>query len=144
PGGNLTGVTNLNAEVGPKRLELLHEMLPTATVFALLVDPHTGPALNDAISRNLQAAASTLGLKLHVLHVSTERDLDGVIATLVELRADALVIAPAIFFSTRSEHLAALTVRHAVPAIYQFRPFAIAGGLLSYGSSQREYSRLIG
>jgi putative ABC transport system substrate-binding protein len=144
PDGNLTGVTNLNAEVGPKRLELLHEMLPTATIFALLVDPHTGPALNDAISRNLQAAASTLGLKLHVLHASTERDLDGVFAPLVEIRADALVIAPATFFSTRSEQLAALTVRHAVPAIYQFRSFAAAGGLLSYGSSQREYLRLIG
>ena len=144
PDGNLTGVTNLNAEVGPKRLELLHEMLPTATVFALLIDPHTGPGLNDAISRNLQAAASTLGLKLHVLHASTERDLDGVFAALVEIRADALVIAPATFFSTRSEQLAALTVRHAVPAIYQFRPFAAAGGLLSYGGSQSEYRRLIG
>jgi putative ABC transport system substrate-binding protein len=144
PGGNLTGVTNLNAEVGPKRLELMHEMLPTATVFALLVDPHVGPAINDANSRNLQAAASTLGLKLHMLHASAERDLDGVFATLVEIRADALVIAPATFFSTRSEHLGALTVRHAVPAIYQFRPFATAGGLLSYGSSQREYYRLIG
>ena len=144
PDGNLTGVTNLNAEVGPKRLELLHEMLPTATIFALLVDPHTGPALNDAISRNMQAAASTLGLKLHVLHASTERDLDGMFAALVEIRADGLVIAPATFFSTRSEQLAALTVRHAVPAVYQFRPFAAAGGLLSYGSSQTEYRRLIG
>jgi len=144
PDGNLTGVTNLNAEVGPKRLELLREMLPTATIFALLVDPHTGSALNDAISRNMQAAASTLGLKLHVLHASTERDLDGMFAALVEIRADGLVIAPATFFSTRSEQLAALTVRHAVPAVYQFRPFAAAGGLLSYGSSQTEYRRLIG
>src|SRR6516164_7022358 len=98
PGGNMTGVTNLNTEIGPKRLELLHEMLPTATIFALLVDPHTGSALNDAISRNLQAAASTLGLKLHVLHASTERDLDGMFAALVEIRADGLVIAPATFF----------------------------------------------
>jgi putative ABC transport system substrate-binding protein len=143
PSGNLTGVTNLNAEVGPKRLELLHELLPTATVFALLVDP-TGPALAEAFSRNLQAAAGALGLKLQMLHASTERDLDTAFATLGQMRADALIIGPSTFFAVRSEQLAALTVRHAVPAIFQYRSFAAAGGLLSYGTSEADYYRLVG
>ena len=143
PGGNLTGVTNLNAEVGPKRLELLHELLPTATVFAVLVDP-TGPALAEAFSRNLQAAAGALGLKLQMLHASTERDFDTAFATLGQIRADALIIGPSTFFAVRSEQLAALTVRHAVPAIFQYRSFAAAGGLLSYGTSEADYYRLVG
>jgi putative tryptophan/tyrosine transport system substrate-binding protein len=143
PGGNLTGVTNLNAEVGPKRIELLHELLPSATSIAVLVDP-SGPALADAFTRNLQDAARTLGLKLDVLHASTERDFDTVFAAVARLRADALIIGPGTFFSARSEQLAALTVRHAVPAVFQYRPFAAAGGLLSYGSSETEYYRLVG
>jgi putative ABC transport system substrate-binding protein len=83
PGGNLTGVTNLNAEVGPKRLELLHELLPTVTIIAALVDP-TGPALAEAFSRDLHTAARTLGLELRILHASSERDFDAVFATLVQ------------------------------------------------------------
>ena len=143
PGGNVTGVTSLNVEVGPKRLELLRELLPSATVFALLVNPAT-PAVAEPFTRDLQAAARALGLDLHVLHASSEHDFDAVFAALVQLRAGALVIGPDNFFTARSEQLAALTVRHAVPAIYQFRRFAAAGGLMSYGSSETEYYRLVG
>jgi putative tryptophan/tyrosine transport system substrate-binding protein len=143
PGGNLTGVTNLSVEVGPKRLELLHELVPTATIIAVLVDP-TGPALADPFSRAVQTAAHTLGLQLNVLHASTEGDLDKVFEALVRLRAGGLVIGPGTFFSARSERLAALTVRHAVPAIFQFRSAAAAGGLMSYGTSETDYYRLMG
>ena len=143
PGGNLTGVTTLNVEVGPKRLELLHELVPTATVIALLVNP-TNPTLAETQSRDLQAAARTLGLQLHVLHASTERDFDTVFATLVQLRAGALVIGTDAFFNSRSEQLAALALRHAVPAIYQYREFAAAGGLMSYGGSITDTYRQVG
>jgi len=143
PGGNVTGVTNLNVEVGPKRLELLHELLPSVTVIAVLVNP-ASPAIAELFLRSMQAAAHTLGLKLHVLHASTERDFDTAFATLVQLRAGALVISPEILYNARIERLAALTVRHAVPAIYQYRQFVAAGGLLSYGSDEREYYRQVG
>jgi len=143
PGGNLTGVTNLNEELGPKRLELLHELLPRATIFAVLVDP-TSPALAEGFSRDLQAAAGSLGLQLHILSASTERDFDAVFATLAQLRPGALIVGPGTFFSARGEQLAALTLRHAVPTIHQYRPFAAAGGLLSYGTSQTDYYRQVG
>src|SRR5262245_43756253 len=136
PGGNLTGVTNLGVELGPKRLELLHEMIPKATSVALLINP-TGPNA-ETQSKELQAAAHTAGLQLHVLRASSEGDLDTVFATLVQLRAGALVIGTDPFFSSRIEQLSALALRHAVPAIYQYREFAAAGGLLSYGASNRD------
>src|SRR5262249_38662329 len=101
-------------------------------------------ATSKAVSRDLQAAAGALGLTLHVLHASAERDLDAVFAALAGLGAGALVIGPDIFFLARSEQLAALTVRHAMPAIFQYRPFAAAGGLMSYGSDETEYYGLIG
>src|SRR6516164_2089366 len=137
PGGNLTGVTILGVELGSKRLELLHELVPTATTIALLVNP-TDPALSEPITRGLQAAARTLGLELHVLHASTERDFDAAFATLIQLRAGGLVIGPDALFGNRGERLGALTVRHAIPAIFQFRPFTAAGGLMSYGSSETD------
>jgi putative ABC transport system substrate-binding protein len=143
PGGNLTGVTNLNAEVGPKRLELLHELLPAATIIAVLVDP-TSPTLAEAFLRDLQAAARALGVRLHVLQASKEGDFDTVFATLIQLRASALIIGPSTYFVARSEQLAALAVRHAVPTIFNYRPFAAAGGLMSYGSSETDYYRLVG
>ncbi len=143
PGGNMTGVTNLNVEVAPKRLELLRELLPTATAIAVLENP-TSPSVAEPFSRALQPAARTLGLRLHALSASTDRDLDTAFATLVQLRADALVVAPDVFFNTRSAQLAALSLRHAVPTIYQYRPFAAAGGLMSYGSDETEYYRLVG
>jgi putative ABC transport system substrate-binding protein len=143
PGGNLTGITNLNVEVGPKRLELLRELIPTATIIALLVNP-TSPSITGPFSRAMKAAASTLGLQLHVLQASTEQDFDRVFAALVQSRADALVIMPDVFFNARVEQLATLSLRHKVPAIYQYRPFAAAGGLISYGSDETEYYRLLG
>jgi len=143
PGGNLTDITSLNVEVGPKRLELLRELLPTATTIAVLVNP-TSPSIAEPFLRVLQTAARNLGLRLQILHATDERDFDQVFGTLVHLRAGALVIMPDTFFTAHSEQLALLALRHAVPAIYEFRKFAAAGGLMSYGSSETEYSRLVG
>jgi putative ABC transport system substrate-binding protein len=142
PDGNVTGATELGVEVTPKRLELAHELVPTATIIALLVNPTNPNAV--AQLRDLPAAARILGVQLHVLHASTERDLDAVFATLGQLRAGALVIGTDGIFTSRSEHLAALTVRHAVPAIYQNRAFAAAGGLMSYGGSTQDIYRIAG
>jgi putative ABC transport system substrate-binding protein len=142
PGGNLTGVSSLNVQVTPKRLEILYEVVPAAAEIAVLVNP-TSPT-TDSQLRNLQAAARALGLQLHVLHASTERDFDAVFATLLQLRAGGLVVASDGFFATHSEQLAALTVRHAVPAIHQSRDFAMAGGLMSYAGSFLESHRQAG
>jgi putative ABC transport system substrate-binding protein len=142
PGGNLTGVSSLSVEVTPKRLEFLHQVLPTAGVFAVLVNP-TSPTAESQL-RDLQSAAGTLGLKLHVLHASAARDLDTVFATLSQLRASGLVIASDTFLGTHGEELAALAVRHAVPAVHQSRDFTIAGGLMSYGGSFVESHRQAG
>jgi len=142
PGGNLTGVTVLGVELGSKRLELLHEMLPTANIVAALVNPNTTAA--ETQSTDLQTAARALGLKLHVLHASTERDLDTVFATLLQLGPGGLVVGNDPFFTTRSEQLAALALRHAVPAIFQYREFAAAGGLMSYGGNLTDNYRLTG
>jgi ABC-type uncharacterized transport system substrate-binding protein len=143
PGSNLTGGTFLGIEVGPKRLELLHELVPTANTVVLLVNP-TSPTIAETSIRELQAVARTLGLQLHVLSASTERDFDPVFTTLIQLRAGALVISGDAFFTSRSAQLAALALRHAVPAIYQFREFAAAGGLMSYGGSLTDSFRLLG
>jgi putative ABC transport system substrate-binding protein len=143
PSGNLTGVTSLSEELVAKRLELLHELLPTATLVAGLVNP-TSPALAERLSRNLQSAARALGLQLHLLQASTEHDFDTAIASLREVQASGLVIGTDAFFTSHSEQIAALTVRHAIPTIYQYRPFAAAGGLMSYGGDISEAYRLIG
>jgi putative ABC transport system substrate-binding protein len=143
PGGNLTGVTNLNVEVGPKRLELLRELMPKATIIAVLVNP-TSRVLTEQFLRALQAAAPALGMRLHVLHASTERDLDTIFAALGELRTDALFIGPDLLFLVHSEQLGALALRHALPATHLYRPFVAAGGLMSYGASQTEPYRLVG
>jgi ABC-type uncharacterized transport system substrate-binding protein len=142
PGGNLTGVTNLNIEVGPKRLELLRELLPAATIIAVLVDP-SSPAVTEQFMHDLQAAARALGMQLHILHASTDDDLDTVFAALGRSRADALVIGPYLFFNLRIEQLGALSLRHAVPAISSYRPFVAAGGLMSYGPNETETYRLV-
>ena len=141
-GDNVTGVTQLNVEVAPKRLELLHELVPTASVVALLANS-TNPN-TEANTKELQVAARTLGLELHFLNANTERDFDAAFAKLIQLRAGGLVIGADALFSSRSEQLAALALRHAVPAIYQTRDFAVAGGLLSYGTDFRETYRLAG
>ena len=143
PGGNVTGVTQTNMEIAPKRLELLHELVPTVSVMALLVNP-TDPALAESATKELQEAASILGLKLHVMQASTDRDFDAVFAKLIQLRAGGLVIGSDPFFTSRSQQLAKLTVDHAVPAVYQFREFAVAGGLLSYGAAITDAYRIAG
>jgi putative ABC transport system substrate-binding protein len=142
PGGNVTGTSILNVEVVPKRLQLLNELVPAATVMALLVNPSNPNAANQ--SRDLQAAARTLGLQLHILHASSERDFDTVFAKLNELRAGGLVIGADAFFNTRSAQLAALALRHAMPAAYQYREFTVAGGLMSYSGSITDSYRQAG
>ena len=142
PGGNITGATVLNVEVLPKRLELLRELIPTATIMAVLVNP-TNPAV-ETQSRILQAAARTLGLQLHVVQASTERDLDTVFATLRQMRTGGLVIIAEPFFNARSVQIAALALRHAVPTIFQNREFTAAGGLMSYGGNQADAYRQAG
>jgi putative ABC transport system substrate-binding protein len=141
PGGNLTGVTRLG-EVGPKLLEMLHEALPAATLIGVLLNP-TNP-LNEGFLRDQQAAARILGLRLHVLYASAERDIDAAFATLVQVRAGGLVIGQDAFFGSRMEQLAALALRHAVPTCFQYRDFVAAGGLMSYGGSPTEADRLAG
>jgi putative ABC transport system substrate-binding protein len=130
-------------ELGPKRLELLRELLPKANAIALLVNP-TNPTITKSMSRDLQSAAGSFGLQLHILNASTEADFESVFATLSKLRAAALVIAPDALFISRNEQLAARSVRHAVPAIAQFGEFAAAGGLMSYGGSFTDGARQVG
>jgi putative ABC transport system substrate-binding protein len=142
PGGNVTGVTSLNVELAPKRLELLHELVPTTRSIALLIDPAS--PFNERLSTDTQTAARTLGLQLHVLQASTESDFDTVFASLVQMRPVALVINNDAFFLNRIEQLAALTFRHAVPTISAYREFAAAGGLMSYGGSLTDSYRLTG
>ena len=143
PEGNVTGVTNINTELVSKRLELLREVVPKATVVGLLVNP-TSREITESVSKDMQLTAWALGLQLRILDASTDRDFDTVFATLKQLQAGALVIAPDAFFISRTEQLGALTVRHAVPAVTQFREFAAAGGLMSYGGSFTEPTRQVG
>ena len=142
PGGNITGFANLALEVGPKRLELLHRLVPNATNIAVLVNPARSNV--EAETRDMQSAANKLGLQLNVLYASTERDFDKVFATSVQLRAGGVVISGDPFFNTRSEELAAMAIHYMVPAIYQFHEFAAAGGLVSYGSSIKNTHREAG
>jgi putative tryptophan/tyrosine transport system substrate-binding protein len=143
PGGNVTGVANMNIQMTPKRLQLLHEAVPSAKVMALLVNP-ANSTVAETQSREAFSVAPTLGVDLHVLHASTERDLDAVFANLIQSRAGGLVIAAEPLFSSLNKQFAELTVRHAVPAITGGRDFAAAGGLLSYGADTRQAYRLAG
>jgi putative ABC transport system substrate-binding protein len=142
PGGNLTGVTSLALELVPKRLELLHQLVPTATSIALLVDP-ANPVGAETQWRAFQKAARILGLEAHLLNASSERDFETVFASVTQLRAGGLVIANTALFVGRAEQLGALTLRHAVPTIFQSREFATAGGLMSYSSSRTETWRIV-
>src|SRR5262245_52166141 len=137
PEGNLTGVTSLDTELGRKRLQLLHELLPNAGTIAALLNP-TFPG-SDFQTKDLQGAASALGLQLHILQATTERDIDRVFTDLSRLQASGLVIGNDPFFNSWSEQLGAAALRHRVPAIYEFRAFVEAGGLMSYGGSIRTY-----
>lgn len=143
PGGNLTGVTTLGVGLGPKRLELLHELTPAATRVALLVNP-INSAVADTAARELQAAIGTLNMQLHVLGARNEAEIDEAFAQLDQLRVGGLVIATDAFFNSRSAQLATLALRYGVPTIYQFREFTVAGGLMSYGGSVPDAYRLVG
>jgi putative tryptophan/tyrosine transport system substrate-binding protein len=142
PGGNATGTTSLNLEVGPKKLELLHELVPNVAVIGMLVNPDNGNA--EIQSREAQAAAQKLGLDLHIVYARTERDFDAAFATLVKLRVGALVIGADAIFLNRSLQLSALTLRYAVPAISPYRDFAAGGGLMSYGTNIADLLRQVG
>jgi putative ABC transport system substrate-binding protein len=133
PGGNLTGVSIMAPELNPKRLDLLSELVPQAGVIALLVNPNN--AIVEGVIRNAQEAARTKGVQLHVLKASTESEIDAAFATLTQIRVGALVMSSDGLFNSRLDQLAALTSRHAVPAIYDWREFPAAGGLISYGPS---------
>jgi putative tryptophan/tyrosine transport system substrate-binding protein len=141
PDGNITGVANLNVELGPKKLELLHELIPTATIIGLLVNP-ANPNI-EIVSKDMQVAARALGVEVDVLHASTDREIDDVFASLIRSRARSLVINPDPFFVSRMEQLVVLTVRYAMPTIYN-REFAAAGGLIGYGASSTDAYRLVG
>ena len=134
PGGHLTGVTTLNVEVAPKRLEVLHELLPQAKTFALLINP-TNTTNTSTTVPDLQVAAQKIGLGLRVLQASSEGEIDRALAALDADRSDGLVIGTDGFLISRSEQLAKLTLRYRMPSIFQYRTFAMAGGLISYGSN---------
>jgi putative ABC transport system substrate-binding protein len=142
PGGNITGVATLSVEVGQKRLQLLHEAVPAATTIALLVNP-TNPTA-ETTSRDLLAAASAMRLETHVLHASTDSDLYAASASLAQLHVGALMLANDPFFTSRAVQLAALALSHKLPAIYQYREFVDAGGLMTYGPSIADVYRQIG
>jgi len=142
PGSNITGIASLGVELGPKRLELLRELVPTATNIALLVNPANPTTAT--VSNDTQMVARKLGVQLNVLGASTERDFETIFARLAQLRASGLIITPDAVFTARSKQLAAMALHNRVPAIYQFREFAAAGGLMSYGGNFTEPFRRVG
>jgi putative ABC transport system substrate-binding protein len=142
PGGNLTGITIIATELMPKRLELLYELVPQASSIALLVNPNNASA--DPQVRDVQEAAGAKGVRLHILKARTESEIDAAFATLVQLHAQALLVGTDPFFFSRREQLVALAARQAIPAIYEFRDFAAAGGLISYGPSLTDTGRQVG
>jgi putative tryptophan/tyrosine transport system substrate-binding protein len=136
-------MTVLAVELVPKKLELLHEVAPAATIVGVLVNP-TNAKVAETVSRDLEALARTLGMQLQVLRASNEREIDDAFSTLAQLRVDALLIGPFAYFSDKSDQIAALSLRYAIPAIFQNREFAAAGGLMSYGVSRKDLYRQVG
>ena len=143
PGGNVTGVSQINVALGPKRLELAHELMPAAIGVALLVNPND-PARAETLSKEVQAAADHLGIQLHILHAGTDPEIETAFAGFAQLKAGVLVIGGDAFFNSRSKLLAELSSRYAVPAIYEYREFTDAGGLMSYSGSINESYRWAG
>jgi ABC-type uncharacterized transport system substrate-binding protein len=143
PGGNITGVANISSELNAKRLELLHELVPNAGVIAVLVNP-TNPPNAETTSKDVQAAAQALRLQTQVLRASTDREIEAAFATLVQQGAKALFVANDAFFNGRSDQFAALSARHRLPAIYEFRESVLAGGPVSYGASDSDLFRQVG
>ncbi len=143
PGGNVTGVSQLNVEIGPKRLELARELMPAATAVAFLVNP-SDVLRADTLTKDAQAAAGRLGLRLDVLRAATDAEIAAAFAGFAQLKAGVLVIGADALFNSKSQLLAELSLRYAVPAIYQYAEFATAGGLISYGGSIKESYRWAG
>jgi len=141
PGGNITGVTNMAEELIPKRIELLHELLPVAAIAALINPLNFGAPAHVKFA---QAGARTLGIRLHVLNATSQHDFDGVFAKIDELQVGALLICPDPLFAGQSKQLADLTGQHAVPTISGIREFVTAGGLMYYGDDIQELYRLVG
>jgi putative ABC transport system substrate-binding protein len=143
PGGNLTGVTSLGGELGPKRLEILHELVPAATEMGFLINP-TNPYDRSVLVPMAQAAANVLGLKLRVLYAGTEHEISTIFANLSPLGIRALVISPDTLFTARTEQVVELAAHHALPTIYAFRESVDVGGLMSYGASTSDSYRVAG
>src|ERR1700738_1787157 len=146
PGGNVTGFTNVSGELAAKRVGLLRELVPSATSIAVLVNP-TRPGA-DAQSAHIQEAAHAIGLPLHIVKVASEHDLEATFSSLAQLKVGGLVINADALFTDRQHQIVALAKRYAVPTIYEFRHFVVAGGLFSYGpdphDSYRQTGRLVG
>ena len=144
PGGNITGISTMNVDMGPKWLGLMHDLLPTAKRFAVLVNNEAGRRGAQTMITGVQAAALSRGLQMVTLFAGTEGEIDGAIASLVQMQAEALLIQPDALFLQRREQIAALALRHRLPAVYAIRDFPQAGGLMSYGSSFADAHRLAG
>jgi len=142
PGSNVTGVTNISSELGAKRLGLLRELMPLTTLIAVLLNPNN-PSTESQL-RQLQEASRGLGIKLHVVEATAESDFDAAFASIAAQRAGALLVGGDALFNSRRDQLVAMSMRHAVPAIYEFREFAAAGGLMSYGTSIVDVYRQVG
>ena len=142
PGGNATGIYLFTTALEPKKLELLHELVPKAVVIGALVNPRNPNA--ETVSKTLQEAARTLGLEIHVVNAATEREFGAAFATLVQQRADALIVASDPFFNARREELVALAAREGIPTIYEWREFTAVGGLMSYGTILEDSYRQAG
>jgi len=142
PGGNLTGFNNFSSELGAKGLALLHELVPGIQTIGFLENP-TNPT-SELARKDVTAAASALGLKVHILRAETDREIDAAFASLVQARAGALFVGGDLLFYNRIEQLVALAVRHAIPTMYLFREFVLAGGLISYGTNLSENYRQVG
>jgi putative tryptophan/tyrosine transport system substrate-binding protein len=142
PGSNVTGVSVLTTGLAAKRLEILHEVVPTASVIGVLINPNSVSA--EAQSGIVQEAGHTMGQKVLILHASSERDFEAVFATIVQTRIDALIVGADPFFSSKRDQLIALTARYRIPAIYEWREYVQAGGLMSYGSNLADSYHQVG
>jgi putative ABC transport system substrate-binding protein len=142
PGGNLTGYNGFNAELGAKGLALLHELVPGVATIGFLDKPNK--ATFELMTRDVLAAAPVVGLKVQILKASTDREIDAAFGSLVQARTGALLVGSDSFFNSRIEQIVALAARHAIPTMYLFREFVVAGGLISYGTSLREIYRQAG
>jgi ABC-type uncharacterized transport system substrate-binding protein len=140
----MTGVSWFSTELGAKRLGLVHELVPKAAVFSLLVNPEEQPAASARQSADIQAAVHSIGAQLHILNASTEKEIDAAFATLVQQRTDVLIVAANPFFVSRRNQLVALAARHSIPAIYPAREFVADGGLISYGNNNSDAYRRAG